>query len=137
MDEEQVYSLEIDGQFFENDEPFWAHGTAGEILEQVADELGIEEDTEEEEDTRWASELELIYPSRRALKAHQMFEDRLGRPGFYPNPDSLIEALIAEGLARHLSPDELEAFLEAEELEEYEEARGEIDEEWRDGVWEM
>lgn len=132
MNEENVYSLEIDGQFFPDGEPMWFHGTAGEILEKIADELGIEE----EDDCSLDVGCEEIFPSVRAYRAHQMFEDRLGKSGDLLDPDSLIQTLVKEGYARMLTPNEFDRWMEEEEMDEYDNARGELGDEWADGVWE-
>ena len=133
MNEEQVYSLEIDGQFFTNDEPFWVSGTPGEILERIAVKLGIE-DEQEGVELDFGPGLE--YPSARAIRAHQLIEDRIGKPGAFADPDSLLQAMIREGFARRLTEKQIESWAEEEVMEECEEARSELDEEWSDGVWE-
>jgi hypothetical protein len=134
MNEDQVYALEINGQFFSEDEPLWAHGTAGEVLEQIADELGIADPSEEE----GAVELPpgADFPSAKALLALQTLEDKMGKTGTYKDPDSLLTGMIKDGFARRLTEEEYESWIEDEEMEEYDEARGELGEEWTDGVWE-
>jgi hypothetical protein len=134
MNEEQVYALEIAGQFFPDDEPLRVHGTAGEILEKIADATGIEEAEGERE--AFDNDPDAIYTSVKAVRAHQMLEERLGKSGVFSDPDSLITAIIKERLARRLTESEFDAWMEEEEMEEYEEARGELGEEWTDGVWE-
>jgi hypothetical protein len=134
MNEEQVYALEIDGQFFPDDEPMRVHGTAGEMLEQIADAAGIEE--QETERDIFDSDPDIVYPSVKAVRAHQMLEERMGKSGAFSDPDALLAALIKEGLARKLSESEFDSWMEEQEMEEYEEARGELGEEWTDGVWE-
>jgi hypothetical protein len=134
MNEEQVYALEIDGQFFSEDEPLWVHGTAGEILEQVAKELGIEGQEHEVDDLEYSSEID--YPSIRAVRAQQALEERMGKTDAYADPDAMLNGMIREGYARRLTDEEYESWMEEEEIDEYEEARGEIGEEWSDGVWE-
>jgi len=134
MNEEQVYALEIDGQFFPDDEPLRVHGTSGEVLERIADAWGIEEQDEERD--AFDSDPDIIYPSVRAVRAHQMLEERMGKSGAYSDPDTLLTALIKEGFARRLTESEVDAWMEEEEMDEYEEARGELGEEWADGVWE-
>jgi hypothetical protein len=134
MNEEQIYALEIDGQFFPDDEPMWVHGTSGEIFEQVANQWGIEDEQVEGEETDFGPDV--LYPSVRAIRAHQMLEDRIGKSGVFKDPDSLLLAMIREGFARRLTDSEFDSWVESEQMEEYEEARGELDDEWVDGVWE-
>ena len=133
MNEEQVYALEINGQFFEEDEPFWVQGTAGEVLEKIADQMGVEESPEEAD-----SELPpgVDFPSIKALRAHQTLEDRMGKTGTYKDPDSLLQGMIKDGFARRLTEEETENWMEEEGMEEYDEARSDLGEEWHDGVWE-
>ncbi|HDS29804.1 MAG TPA: hypothetical protein ENN67_02045 [Firmicutes bacterium] len=130
MNEEKVYDLELDGLFPESTKPPRVHGTAGEVLDKIAAEWGIEDKDEEDES------LDGVYPSSRALVAHQMLEDQMGKHGVYDDPESLIAALIREGLIRTLTDDEIADWEEDEDMEEYEEARSELDDEWSDGVWE-
>jgi hypothetical protein len=132
MDEQIIYAMVLEGLFPEAAAPIRVHGTAGEILEKVADEWGLEDD----ENLEFDFSLDGVYPSTRAVKAHQMLEDRLGKSGAFDDPDKLMNALIKEGLVRQLTDDEYESWLSEEEMEEYEEARTELDEEWSDGLWE-
>jgi hypothetical protein len=134
MNEEQIYALEIDGQFFPEDVPLRVHGTSGEVLERVADECGIEDERAEGEELDFGPDV--MYPSVRAIRAHQMIEDRIGKTGMYKDPDSLLQAMIREGFARRLTDAEFDKWMESEQMEEYEEARGALDDEWVDGVWE-
>jgi len=133
MDEQKVYAFKLDELFPETEGPLIAHGTAGEILEQIADTWGLED---EQENPELELSLDGVYPSTRALRAHHLLEDRLGTPGAYPEPNSLIAALLREELLRPLTDSEYEDWMEEEEMEEYEEVRGELDDEWVDGVWE-
>jgi hypothetical protein len=134
MNEEQTFSLEINGQFFADDEPVRVHGTAGEVLEQIADHMGLE-DEEMEADSFGLNGCDL-YPSSRAMRAHTILEERLGKSGAYDNPESLIDAVMREGFARRLSEAEYEEWIEEQGMDEYDEARSELDDEWKDGVWE-
>jgi hypothetical protein len=132
MQEEKVYDLELDGLFPERLNPPRAHGTAGEILERIAGEWGLEEKEDKEE----IPSPDGVYPSARAYIAHQMLEDQMGKSGAFADPNSLISAMLREGLVRMLTDSEIADWEEEEEMEEYEEARSELDEEWSDGVWE-
>ena len=132
MHEEQVYSLELGELFPEKETAVRFQGTAGEILERIADEWGLEDDVAPDFDF----EPDGLYPSVRSIRAHQVLEDRLGKPGAFHGPDSLIVAMIREGMARPLTEVEIEDWAEEEEKEQYEEARSELGEEWTDGVWE-
>lgn len=132
MDEQKIYMVELDGLFPEYDDPPKVHGTSGEVLERIADEYGLEDEENEDVDIP----LDGVYPSKRAFRAHQLMEDRIGKSGVYMEPDTLLEALIKEGLVRNLTEDEFESWLEDEDMDEYEEARSELDDEWTDGVWE-
>ncbi len=132
MEEQKVFAIQLDGLFPEAEDSPRVHGTAGEILERIADEWGLVEDPNEEQDFP----LDGVYPSSRAYKAHQMLEDRMGKPGAFHEPDALIDAMILDGLARPLTDAEFEEWMEEAEMEEYEEARGELDDEWSDGRWE-
>lgn len=132
MHEELVYDLELEGLFPESLPPPRMHGTAGEILEKIADEWGLKD----EDHPELAASVDGIYPSIRAFLAHQMLEDQIGKHGAFDDPDSLMSALLKEGLIRLLSETEIEDWEEEEEKEEYEMARSELDDEWTDGLWE-
>ncbi len=132
MDERKVYIIELGGLFPELDEEIKVHGTAGEILERIADTYGIENEPPEDIDIP----LDGVYPSTRAFRAQQILEERLGKVDAFMEPDSLIDALMVEGLVRSLSEDELDEFMDREEMVNYDEARGKLDEEWTDGRWE-
>ena len=132
MDEQKIFALDLGGLFPEYDESLKVYGTAGEILEQVADEWGLEEDKEVDADFSPDG----VYPSSRAFKAHQLIEDQLGKTGAFSEPDALVMAMVREGLARFLSDDEIDDWIDTEDKEEFEEARGELDDEWTDGRWE-
>ena len=132
MDEHKIFAIEMDALFPELDESPKVNGTAGEILERIADEWGIED----EEDIDPDFPLDAVYPSSRAFKAHQMLEEQIGKPGGFPEPDSLIDALINEGLVRIMTEDEFEEWMDKDEMVQYEEARSGLDEEWTDGLWE-
>ena len=132
MDEAKIFSIELDGLFPELDMAPRMHGTAGEILERIADQWGLEEEEAEELDIA----LDGIYPSTRAYRAQQVLEERLQNTGGFMEPDSLIAALIKEGLVRPMTDAEFDEWQDENEMDEYEEARGELDEEWQDGVWE-
>ena len=133
MDEQDIFSIELGGLFPDRVIPLRLSGTSGEILERIANEWGIEDDNTLELERA----LDGVYPSTRAIKAHHMIEDQLGKSGTFASPDLLILALIQDGMATYMTDEEYEDFLDEEELDEYEEARGTIDEEWSDGVWEM
>lgn len=132
MNEERVYSIDIGGLFPEAEAAFRVQGTAGEVLERIADEWGLEDG----EDPGIDFTPNGVYPSVRAMRAHQVIEDRLGKPRAFDDPDTLMAAVLREGLARELTEEECEAWKEEEEMEEYENARSTLDEEWSDGVWE-
>ena len=132
MKEEKIYAVELDGLFPEAEVSLRVQGTAGEILERIADQLGLEDDENPGPDFVPDG----VYPSVRAMRAHHVLEDRLCKPGAFEDPDSLLAAVLREGLARELTDDEYETWKEEEQMEEYEEARGTLDEEWSDGVWE-
>jgi hypothetical protein len=132
MDEHKIFAIELGGLFPELTDSPKVHGTAGEILERIADEWGLEEEDAADLDIP----LDGVYPSIRAFRAHQLLEDRLASKERTPDPDKLIEAMINEGLARKMTEDEYEELMDLEDLDEYEEARGELDEEWVDGLWE-
>jgi len=132
MDERKVYIIELNGLFPELEEDIRVHGTAGEILERVADTYGIEDEPAEDFDIPLDGE----YPSTRAYRAQQILEERLGKVDSFIEPDSLIDALMKEGLVRLLSEDEIDEFMDEEEMIVYDEVRGELDEEWTDGRWE-
>ena len=134
MNEEQVYALEVNGQFFEDDIPLRVHGTAGEIMEQLADEMGVEATEEEEQDVELPAGVD--FPSLKAYRALQTLEDRMGKTGTYKDPDSLLQGMMKDGFARPLTEEETESWMEEEGMEEYDEARSDLDEEWSDGVWE-
>jgi len=133
MDEKKVYAVKLDDLFPELEGPIVAHGTAGEILELIAVKWGLQD---EDENPEIEQSLDGAYPSTRALRAHHLLEDRLGRNGAFGDPDSLIDALLHDGLLRSLSEDEYEDWIDEEEMDEYDDARSELDDEWTDGVWE-
>jgi hypothetical protein len=124
--------IELGGLFPELEDAIKVHGTAGEIFERIADEWGIEEEDVSQIDIPLDGE----YPSTRAFRAQQLLEERIGKPDTMMIPDMLMDALLLEGLVRPLSDDEYDEFMDEEEMDYYEEARGELDEEWTDGVWE-
>ena len=132
MDEHKVFMVELGGLFPEFDDAPKVHGTAGEILERVADEMGIEDGD--------ATELDYspdgTYPSIRAYRAQLVLEDRLHSPNKIANPDELIALLIKEGLVRPMTDAEFDEWQDELEMDEYEEARSGLDEEWQDGLWE-
>ncbi|MCK4720308.1 hypothetical protein KAU08_06600 [bacterium] len=132
MDEQDIFSLELDGLFPELDVAPRMSGTAGEILEHIADEWGLEDDKNLELDVQ----LDGVYPSTRAIKAHHILEEQMGKSGSFNSPDLLIIAMLEEGLAKHMTDEEFEDFLDDKEAVAYEEARSSLDEEWADGVWE-
>ncbi len=132
MDERDIFSLELDGLFPELEVAPRMSGTAGEILEHIADEWGLEDDKSLELDVQ----LDGVYPSTRAIKAHHILEDQMGKSGSFNNPDLLIIAMLQEGLAKYMTDEEFEDFLDDKEAVAYEEARSSLDEEWADGVWE-
>ena len=107
-------------------------GTAGEVLELIADLMGIEDEDADNVDFA----LDGIYPSTRAYRAQQAMEDRLPNPDNIFGPEDVINALMKEGLVRSMSDDEYEEWQDENEMEEYEEERGGLDEEWQDGLWE-
>ncbi len=133
MEEQKTYAVKLDGIFPEEDGPVVAHGTAGEILEQIADKMGLE-DQKEDDDLGVA--LDGVYPSTRAIAAHHLLEERIGSSGAYGDPDLLIAALIREDQIAYLTDDEYDEWIDEEEMYEYDEARGELGEEWNDGRWE-
>ncbi|HEX9745266.1 MAG TPA: hypothetical protein VGB30_07550 [bacterium] len=130
-DEQTIYNLELTGALSEDLEELMVRGTAGEVLEQVADAWGLEDDPDGID-----ASIEGIYPSVKAYLAHQLIEDHMGKSGAFSDPESLIKAMILDGTARILSDDELDEILDDEEMDEYEEERASLDEEWTDGVWE-
>ena len=132
MDEQDIFSLELSGLFPELDVPPRMSGTAGEILERIAGEWGLEDD----ESLEYEHALDGVYPSTRAIKAHHMLEDQLGKSGAFSNPDLLIFAMIHEGLASSMSDEEYEDYLDDADHGEYEEERSTLGDEWTDGVWE-
>jgi len=132
MDEQKIFMVELDGLFPEFDEAPRVYGTAGEILERIAKELGLEDGDSEDLDLS----LESIYPSSRAYRAQQAMEDRLQNADGFVGPDELITAMIKEGLIRTMSDDEFDEFQDENEMNEYESARSGLDEEWQDGLWE-
>jgi hypothetical protein len=132
MDEQDIFSIELGGLFPDRVNPLRVSGTAGEILERIANEWGLEDD----ESLELERLLDGVYPSTRAIKAHHMLEDQLGKSGAFASPDMLLFAMVQEGLATHMTEEEFEHFLDEEDADEYEEARGTIDDEWADGVWE-
>ncbi|MFH1676325.1 MAG: hypothetical protein ABIC40_04795 [bacterium] len=132
MDEQKIFALDLGGLFPEYDESLKVYGTAGEVLEQVADEWGLEED--KEADGEFSPDG--VYPSSKAFKAHQLIEDQLGKSGAFADPDTLVMAMVRDGLARFLSDDEIDEWIDKEDQLEFEEARGALDEEWTDGLWE-
>jgi len=132
MDEQKLFAIDLEGLFPELDDPPKVHGTAGEILERIGDEWGIEE----EDVTNLEFPLDGVYPSTRAFRAHQLLEERIHRHDSAGDPIALIDILIKESLVRPISDDEYDEMMEEEELGEYEEARSELDDEWVDGRWE-
>ena len=132
MDEQKIFSIELDGLFPEYDTAPRVSGTAGEILERIADEYGLEDEDPSEIDFP----LDGVYPSTRAFRAKQLVEDRLQKSADFDEPDALIGAMMEEGLARHMTDDEFDEYQDELELDEYNEARSELDEEWQDGLWE-
>lgn len=132
MDEQDIFSIELEGLFPELEVSPRMSGTAGEILERIADEWGLEDDKNLELDIQ----LNGVYPSTRAIKAHHILEEQMGKSGSFNSPDHLIKAMLQEGLAKYMTDEELEDFLDDNEAVAYEEARRSLDEEWADGVWE-
>jgi len=133
MQEQKIYAVRLDDLFPELDGPIIAHGTSGEILEQIATKWGLED---QEENPELEMSQDGVYPSSRAIRAHQLLEDRVGRHGAFGTPDLLMDALLKDGIVQHLSEDEYEDWVDEEEMDKYEDARSELDEEWTDGVWE-
>ena len=132
MDEHKIFAIELGGLFPELADSPKVHGTAGEILERIADEWGLEDEDSADLDFP----LDSVYPSTRAFRAHQLLEERISSKDGISDPDKLIDAMIKEGLARKMSEDEYEELMDLEDVGEYEEARSELDEEWSDGLWE-
>ncbi len=133
MDEQKIFAVDLEGLFPELDDAPKVNGTSGEILEKIADVWGLEEDEESDDPDNF---LDIIYPSNRAFKAHQMLEEHLGKPSAFPEPDSLIDALINDGAIRPLTEDEFDEWQDENEMDQYESARSNLDAEWQDGVWE-
>jgi hypothetical protein len=133
MDEHKIYAVNLDELFPDLEGPIIAHGTSGEILEQIAGRWGLED---EDENPDLGLSLDGVYPSTRAIRAHQILEDRIGRHGAFETPDLLMDALLQDGIIRHVTDDEFEDWVDDEEMDEYEEARGTLDDEWTDGLWE-
>lgn len=130
-EEHRIFMIELVGLFPEEDLPPRVHGTGGEVMERIAEEWGLQDDN-----TVDIANLDGVFPSVRAYRAHQLIEDQMGKSGAFPDPDSLIDAMIREGMARKLTDDEFEDLIDDEELEGYEVERSILDDEWTDGVWE-
>jgi len=131
MHEQEMYVVDLSELFPDSEGPIIAQGTAGELMEKIADEFGLED-----EDNAVDIDLDSVYPSTRAFRAHQVLEDRLGKSGVFDIPDMLVEVLIKEGLLRSISDEEYDDWADEEEMDEYDDARSDLDEEWSDGVWE-
>jgi hypothetical protein len=132
MDEHNIYSVKLDGLFPEAEEPIRVHGTAGEVFERVAEEWGLNEEDNADLDIP----LDGVYPSIRSIRAHQLLEDHIGKSGVFSDPDSLLVALVREGLVRYMTEAEYEDWIDEEEMDVYDNARAGLDDEWTDGVWE-